>query len=157
MTNPLVLIASSLRLQQIALQPLSNFSSDHFSISEYRRQLDHMGLKAAAMKKLILVYRYVQTTPCCIYRLVYKGVLTDEHEVRIYSQLWTQEIYLSYLIETWIHQTCSINTLGVSVDICKDNLTLAKLLTLHIDQSKHFENFILTVNILLEHFAWLFY
>ena len=25
--------------------------------------------------------------------------------------------------------------------------------TLHIDQSKHFENFILTVNILLEHFA----
>ena len=79
MTNPLVLIASSLRLQQIALQPLSNFSSHHFSISEYRRQLDHMGLKAAAMKKLILVYRYVQTSPCCIYCLVNQGVLIDEN------------------------------------------------------------------------------
>jgi len=37
-----------------------------------------MGLKAAAMKKLILVYRYVQTSPCCIYCLVNQGVLIDE-------------------------------------------------------------------------------
>ena len=85
LTNDNLLIASSLRLPQVALQPLlSHISSDQFSISEYRRQLDHMGLKAAAMKKLILVYRYVQISPCCIYCLVEEGVLIDEYGLRFH-------------------------------------------------------------------------
>lgn len=43
-----------------------------------------MGLKAAAMKKLILVYRYVQISPCCIYCLVEEGVLIDEYGLRFH-------------------------------------------------------------------------
>ena len=36
------------------------------------------------MKKLILVYRYVQISPCCIYCLVEEGVLIDKYGFRYY-------------------------------------------------------------------------
>ena len=58
LTNDKVLIASSPRLPHVALQPLSlsQISSDKFSISEYRHQLDdHMGLKGCS---------YEETYPC---------------------------------------------------------------------------------------------
>ena len=45
-------LVSFLRLTEIALQPTKYFSSNNFSIPEYRRQLDHPGLKAAATMKL---------------------------------------------------------------------------------------------------------